>query len=147
MACSNHFYHPSVIHQPVYHCAQHNFTISTSTEIISQSSSGALSTKGLAFQAAVFTLVALYWPFRIQTSSDLWPPRSWGSFVTWYQLIGWATVDNAVFAVSQAILFWIAKRRSGSVQEVPARGACKRRDGSLTEEMSVCRWRFDYMSL
>lgn len=91
-------------------------------ETLSRSSPGSLSTRGLAIQAAVFALVAVYWPFRIQTTRDVWPPRSWGDLVTWYQLVGWAVVDNCIFAFVQGILFWIAVCRSGGIPEVAKSG-------------------------
>ncbi|KAE9368124.1 hypothetical protein N431DRAFT_548338 [Stipitochalara longipes BDJ] len=91
-------------------------------ETLSRSSPGALSIRGLAAQATVFMLVALYWPFRIGTPPGVWPPRSWGSLVSWYQLAGWATLDNAIFGTVQMILLWIAIRRNSRVQEKATNG-------------------------
>jgi hypothetical protein len=65
---------------------------------------GALSVEGLAVQAAVFFVVALCWPLRLRLP--------WGvGLVTWYQLVGWAAIDNAVFAFVQAVLWTFARRR------------------------------------
>jgi len=31
----------------------------------------------------------------------------------WYSLVGWATVDNAIYALVQVLLFWIPMRQRG----------------------------------
>jgi hypothetical protein len=80
-------------------------------EILSRRSPGALSIPGLAVQAVVFAAVALYWPWRMSMGSLRDIP--WGSLISWYQLVGWAAVDNAVFAVVQAALLWVALHRRG----------------------------------
>ncbi|KAI1944369.1 hypothetical protein LOZ12_004242 [Ophidiomyces ophidiicola] len=82
-------------------------------ETLSRSSPGALSPLGLAAQAVVFAAVALYWPFRMTIPEEFWRMSPWNRLVAWYQLVGWATVDNTIFALVQAILFWIATRRTG----------------------------------
>lgn len=72
-------------------------------ETLSRSDPGALSVDALAAQAIVFALVALYWPRRMRLPSGV-------GFITWYQLVGWAVVDNFVFALVQAVLWSISTR-------------------------------------
>ena len=66
----------------------------------------ALSDLGLALQAVIFTVVGFSWVGRIK-----FPYPDGGlpcaGLSTWYQLVGWATVDNGIFALGQAILLWI----------------------------------------
>lgn len=66
----------------------------------------ALSLEGLAAQAVVFALLALSWLWRLR-----WPGPG-VMIATWYQCVGFVSVDHAVFAVVQAVLLWIAVRRS-----------------------------------
>lgn len=73
---------------------------------------------GLAVQAVVFALVAACWPFRMTLPSSFWHSKPFG----WYQSIGWATVDNAVYAVVQTVLLLIVVRRGREVQEVVVSG-------------------------
>ncbi|KAH4412192.1 hypothetical protein HBH92_108640 [Parastagonospora nodorum] len=66
----------------------------------------ALSGLGLAVQAVIFTVVAFSWVGRIKFP---YPDGEipWTFLSTWYQLVGWATVNNGIFALGQAILLWI----------------------------------------
>lgn len=68
----------------------------------------ALSVEGLGLQAVVFFVVALCWPFRFYMP----PEVPWGS---WYQLVGWAAVDNGLFALVQAVLYVVARRKKRSI--------------------------------
>lgn len=76
----------------------------------------ALSTFGLATQAVVFSLVALSWASRVRFIDALpemppgVPPQQLFQqlFIFWYQVVGWATVDNAIFAMIQFVLFCLA---------------------------------------
>lgn len=81
---------------------------------------GALSVYGLGCQAVVFGLAALAWAFRLrlgplsrpggsnQPEFD-WGRDAFGLACTWYQLAGWAAVDNGVYAVVQGCLFLLAR--------------------------------------
>ncbi|EIT77531.1 hypothetical protein AO1008_02849 [Aspergillus oryzae 100-8] len=76
----------------------------------------ALSLTGLASQAVIFAVLSLSWLFRVRVYynlSDFF--RTWGSFISWYQLVGWAAVDHLVFAVVQGILFLIVLKRKRTV--------------------------------
>lgn len=76
----------------------------------------ALNIIGLATQAAVFILLAISWNFRVYFSD-----RFYGKpfdFERWYEIMGWAPIDNAIFAIVQFILFCLASRnlKGGSSQ-------------------------------
>lgn len=70
----------------------------------------ALSIAGLVMQLVVFTLVGISWLFRLTMPDDYWRMSSMRALMTWYQLVGWAAVDNLVFAFVQAILLFIVLR-------------------------------------
>ncbi|KAB8238197.1 uncharacterized protein BDW43DRAFT_321250 [Aspergillus alliaceus] len=78
---------------------------------LKQHGHAALSLTGLASQAVIFAVLGLSWIFRVRLDHNLsdlfW---TWGSFTSWYQLVGWAAVDNLVFAVVQGILFLVVLR-------------------------------------
>ena len=58
-------------------------------------------------QAVVFALVALSWIKRVGFPYDEVDHFPLSLFWSWYQLVGWAAVDNAVFALGQALLWGI----------------------------------------
>lgn len=74
-------------------------------------------------QAIVFAIVALSWTARVRFQPDGGeghgggPPEDRFSVTlwlkVWYQLVGWATVDNAVFALVQAALFCRRRHQTG----------------------------------
>jgi hypothetical protein len=82
----------------------------------------ALSSVGLAVQAVVFSLVAASWavgrltfPWEELVSRQ---PVTLRVLITWYQLVGWVAVDNAIFAIVQAILLWLKlRRRTGDIND------------------------------
>lgn len=76
----------------------------------------------MAIQAVVFAVVALYWPLRMTIPPEFWDMSPLRSYITWYQLVGWAAVDNAIFAFVQAALLWIAVRRRGGFQQMTPNG-------------------------
>lgn len=71
---------------------------------------GSLSLIGLLVQALVFGAVAVSWESRVQWPDH--PPPLGGALVWWgwYRMIGWAAIDNAVFAAGQGYL-WLVIRR------------------------------------
>lgn len=81
----------------------------------------ALSTFGLATQAVVFSLVALSWASRVRFIDPLpeMPPGVplQNLFIIWYQLVGWATVDNAIFAMIQLVLFCLATHHKRGIAD------------------------------
>ncbi|KAI2469732.1 hypothetical protein F4781DRAFT_208163 [Annulohypoxylon bovei var. microspora] len=76
-------------------------------EILSHGEPRALSFVGLAAQAAVFAAVACVWPVRYTVGSDV-------PLIPWYQLVGWAAVDNLIFAIVQGVLFWTSWREQAT---------------------------------
>lgn len=72
----------------------------------------ALSLVGLATQAVIFTIVAISWTMRVRFPWNVFEYFSLLYFTTWYQLVGWAAVDNAVFAIVQTVLLWLAIRHT-----------------------------------
>ncbi|KAI0380575.1 hypothetical protein F5Y04DRAFT_94357 [Hypomontagnella monticulosa] len=80
-------------------------------KIRSSPSLGALSTTGLVIQAIIFAIVAVIWAIRVVFPTM--PVITPSVVVTWYQLVGWAAVDNGVFAIGQAALWFITTRKIG----------------------------------
>ncbi|KAF7587810.1 hypothetical protein BBP40_006691 [Aspergillus hancockii] len=78
----------------------------------------ALSLAGLVGQALTFTLVALSWVFRIRFPYERIDQITPSVLFHWYQAVGWAAVDNAVFAFMQFILLWLSLRHR-SIPETP----------------------------
>ncbi|CAM1501515.1 Fc.00g034990.m01.CDS01 [Cosmosporella sp. VM-42] len=69
----------------------------------------ALSTTGLCAQASIFAFVALSWVVRVEY--PVMERVSLRIFLNWCRSVGWAAVDNAVFAVSQFVLLCLAKHQ------------------------------------
>jgi hypothetical protein len=67
----------------------------------------ALSILGLATQAVVFALVASSWTARVRFPT--FEGVSLNLLIAWYQLVGWAAVDNGIFAIIQFVLLCLAK--------------------------------------
>ncbi|CAG7981086.1 unnamed protein product [Penicillium nalgiovense] len=95
-----------------------------------------LSLTGLKLQAAVFTLSAISWAFRLYFPWHLYhedPRRSWPLYLilpAWYQGVGFVAFDDAAFALGQGILLYLAlrqQRRAGAAdaerQPLLAQGA------------------------
>jgi hypothetical protein len=84
--------------------------------------SEALSHAGLAVQAAVFALIAVSWVMRVKFPWELLDGHkiTFGVLITWYEIVGWAAVDNAIFALIQIVLLWIVSHRSS--QRIRAAG-------------------------
>lgn len=73
--------------------------------MLSRRSLGALSLYGLGCQSVIFTLVKYAWIWRYEAYH--WP---FGT-VWWLRWVGWASLDNLIFALVQGVLFCIAWRR------------------------------------
>ncbi|KAK1763427.1 hypothetical protein QBC33DRAFT_549651 [Phialemonium atrogriseum] len=72
----------------------------------------ALSLRGLFLQAVIFPAVAISWYlFTYYDWHQEGDPKDPPGFHGWYLFVGFTAVDNAVFAVVQGILFYIAWRR------------------------------------
>lgn len=71
-----------------------------------------LSLLGLLTQGVVFSVVAISWMMRVKFMDLSFRDviaYGWLSVVSWYQMVGWAAVDNAVFALVQISLFCLAR--------------------------------------
>jgi hypothetical protein len=67
-----------------------------------------LSIVGLAVQAVVFALVVIAWPGRLVFPwGELDGRVTVGVLITWYQLVGFVAVDNAILAIVQAVLLFL----------------------------------------
>jgi len=84
-------------------------------ETKSRGETGALSVQGLVVQAAVFLLVGFSFVYRLTLLGE---PEDFDEHLIvnlrdWYWLLGWATINNVIFALGQGLLAWIASRQSG----------------------------------
>jgi hypothetical protein len=75
---------------------------------------GALSLVGLAAQSVTFALLALSWLWRLsfhwhEANGNYW--LNWAVLKVWFEVVGFVSVDYAVFAIAQSMLLWIAVRR------------------------------------
>jgi hypothetical protein len=83
-------------------------------ELRSRPQEQALSHLGLAIQSVVFMLLAGSWIGRVEFPYREFGGFPWQALSTWYQLVGWAAVDTAIFAIGQAILLWTVSHHTGS---------------------------------
>ncbi|KAJ6110195.1 hypothetical protein N7486_002430 [Penicillium sp. IBT 16267x] len=76
----------------------------------------ALSLLGLLAQGVVFSVVAISWTMRVKFQDlSFRDVIAYGylTLISWYQMVGWAAVDNAVFALVQISLYCLAKNPGG----------------------------------
>lgn len=78
---------------------------------ISRGSAGALSIKGLVLQAVIYLLVGISFLFRLRMPSEELDEHWIVNVRDWYWTVGWATVNNVIFAVNQGILTCVVLRR------------------------------------
>jgi hypothetical protein len=86
---------------------------SQALEIRSKDSSAAdsaLSVRGLVAQAVVFLLVGISFVWRMRVPSEELDEHFVVSLRMWYWTVGWASINNLIFAVVQGVLAWIAWR-------------------------------------
>lgn len=74
---------------------------------------GSVSQTGLLVQAVVFAAVALSWVHRVSWPADR-PGIGAGLWMGWYRLVGWAAVNNAIFAAGQAYLWFLVHGRASA---------------------------------
>lgn len=80
---------------------------------------GALSIVGLAAQAFIFFVVALSWLVRVYFPVPIEFDRINLRFLLdWYRFMGWAAVDNVVFAFVQFVLLCLATKGSRRARRV-----------------------------
>jgi hypothetical protein len=70
----------------------------------------ALSVKGLLVQAVVFLLVGLSFLWRLRIPAEEGEGEGYwlADLREWYWTVGFATINNLIFAVVQGVLAWIA---------------------------------------
>ncbi|KAH6682330.1 hypothetical protein F5X68DRAFT_25174 [Plectosphaerella plurivora] len=73
----------------------------------------ALNRTVVLLQATVFLALAVSWPFRFQVPLNLRTPYrdDWYLLAEWYPLVGWACVNNAVIAIGQGVVLYIASTK------------------------------------
>jgi len=74
----------------------------------SDAADSALSMRGLVVQAVVFLLVGISFMWRIRVPSEELDEHFVVNLQMWYWTVGWATINNVIFAVAQGVLAWIA---------------------------------------
>jgi hypothetical protein len=70
------------------------------------SSSNALSTRTFALQGIVFLALAVLWPSRLTLPRNL-RHGGWWLLTEWYPQVGWACVNNAVFAAGSILRLYV----------------------------------------
>lgn len=74
----------------------------------------ALSSWTLGLQFFTFLLLAISWPFRLILPSNMWELGSKPAILLeWYPWVGWACVNNAIFAIGQGIILLLYSSRMG----------------------------------
>ena len=76
----------------------------------SSAADSALSLRGLVVQAMVFLLVGISFLWRMRVPSEELDEQFLVNLRMWYWTVGWATVNNVIFAVAQGVLAWMAWR-------------------------------------
>jgi hypothetical protein len=82
----------------------------------------ALSLVGLRFQAVVFALAAVFWVRRVHYSVEEIDQIALYDVIRWCLFYGYPAVNNAVFAVSLAVLLGFAMKHAAGHAEMPASG-------------------------
>jgi uncharacterized protein with PQ loop repeat len=77
---------------------------------------GSISVRGLFVQAVVFLLVGISFIFRLKLPAKSW--RNDHPVSQWYEVVGWATINNLIFALAQGLLGWIAVVQKRKVTEL-----------------------------
>lgn len=81
------------------------------------------SLTGLKLQTAAFMLSGVFWVPRLSAPWDLWlnylnEGHSIVIFLMgWYQVVGFETVNDAVFALGQGMLLWLTLRQNRRAEE------------------------------
>ena len=96
-------------------------TISTAIAFMHQASTmwmsqgpSVLSKTTLVLQVATFLALAVSWPFRLVLPENLWHLGEQPALLMeWYPWVGWACVNNAVVAIGQATVLYVALRLDG----------------------------------
>jgi uncharacterized membrane protein len=79
-------------------------------ETRSRGSADALSVQSLVIQAVVFLLVGSSFASRLKLPAEALNEHFIVNVREWYWLVGWATINNVIFALAQGWLAWIVSR-------------------------------------
>jgi hypothetical protein len=79
-------------------------------ETRSRGSAGSLSVQSQVMQAVVFLLVGISFAFRLELPAEALDEHFIVNVREWYWLVGWATINNVMFALAQGWLAWIVSR-------------------------------------
>lgn len=80
-------------------------------ETRSRGSVGALSVRGLVFQAVVFLFIGLSFIYRLRIPAGELDEHWIVNVRDWYWTVGWAAINNLIFALCQGLLACIALRQ------------------------------------
>lgn len=72
---------------------------------------GSLSTLTLAAQGILFIVVGITWNFRLGPLDEK-GPEAFPPLFYWYNMVGFAVIDNIIFAIVQLVLLFTARRKS-----------------------------------
>lgn len=75
---------------------------------------------GLKLQTVAFVLSAIFWVPRVSVPWDLYLDGEHPIILvinTWYHMVGFVAVDDAVFALGQGILLWLSLRQMRRAEE------------------------------
>lgn len=74
----------------------------------------ALSNRTLGLHFFTFLLLAISWPFRLILPPNMWQLGSKPAILLeWYPWVGWACVNNAIFAIGQGMILLLYSGRMG----------------------------------
>lgn len=85
-------------------------------ETIVQHEKGSLSIDVLFAQAFVFLLVGISFIFRLRLRAEHWKYCLSNALRSWHWLVGWAKLNNLIYALAQGILRPIALRQNRGVR-------------------------------
>ena len=78
---------------------------------------------GLKLQTAAFMLSAVFWIYRVSAPWDLYRTYLEDghpiilALMVWYQMVGFVTINDALFALGQGIFLWLALRQNRRAEE------------------------------
>jgi hypothetical protein len=77
-----------------------------------QTSQSVLSTDGLLAQVILFAIIGISWVCRLVPTGEFYDwDDPWMNWNMWFEPVGWAVLDNLIFAFVHTALFCIAWRR------------------------------------
>jgi hypothetical protein len=96
-------------------------------------STSALSLVGFASQAVAHVILGISWFVLVGFPCNALLSAPWPKLWAWYILFGWASVDNAIFAVMQGMLFWSAfkERERVAAGRFQIKGQAEGKEGPL----------------